>query len=251
VDAVVEQDHRIRDVLLEPLLGQLALAALAGDDGRDALVFQPPEEPPQLRPQDAVVLEAGKERLDGIEDDAFGAHRPDRVIEPDKQPFEVVFAGLLDFAALHAHVIDRQLLRTDQLRKIEPEGSDVAGDFLGVLLEGHEDAGLAEVEHAVDEKREAEQRLAGARPPADESRPSSRQPAEGNLVEAADAGRALWQGVRPTAQQGEFGLLLLHGVTCHLSLDTVVGSRRPVCSELNTSTANACTMKRLGALPTK
>jgi hypothetical protein len=39
VDAVVEQNHGIRHVLLEPLLGQQAVATFAGDHGGDALVF--------------------------------------------------------------------------------------------------------------------------------------------------------------------------------------------------------------------
>ena len=114
VDAVVEQDHGVRDVLLEPLLGQQAVAALAGDQRGDAFVLQPPEQPPQLRAEDGVVLEAREQRLDGVEDDAFGADGVDRVIEPDEQPFEVVLAGFLDLAALHAHVVDRELLRLDQ-----------------------------------------------------------------------------------------------------------------------------------------
>ena len=119
VDAVVEQDHGIRDVLLEPLPGQGTLATLARDHGGDALVLQPPEQPSQFRPEDGVVLQARKQRLDGVEDDALGADRPNRVIEPDEQPFEVVLARFLDLAAFDAHVVDRELLRLDQLRKVE------------------------------------------------------------------------------------------------------------------------------------
>lgn len=106
VDAVIEENHRIRHVLLEPLLRQEAGAALAGNDGRDALVLQPPKQTPQLRPEDAVVLEACKQRLDRVEDDAFGSHRANRVIEPDEEAFEVVFAGFLDLGTLDADVID-------------------------------------------------------------------------------------------------------------------------------------------------
>src|ERR1051326_2168913 len=47
--AVVEQDHAVGDVLLEALARELAFAALAGNDGRDALILQPAEQAPQLR----------------------------------------------------------------------------------------------------------------------------------------------------------------------------------------------------------
>ena len=202
VDAVVEQDHRIRDVLLESLPGQEAVAALARDHGGDALVLQPPEQPPQLRPEDGVVLQAGKQRLDGVEDDALGAHRPNRVVEPDEQPFEVMLARFLDLAAFHAHVVDRELLRLDQLREVEPERRDVAGNLLGVLLERHEHAGFVEMDGAVHQKREGQQRLAGSRPAADERRPAFRQPAARDLVEATDAGRRFRQIV-PAAQMSQ------------------------------------------------
>ena len=48
VDAMVEQDHRVRHVLLEALPGQQAFATLARDHGGDAPVFQPPEQPTQF-----------------------------------------------------------------------------------------------------------------------------------------------------------------------------------------------------------
>ena len=193
VDAVIEQDHGVRDVLLQALLGQQTLAALARDQGRDALVLQPPEQPPQLRPENRVVLETREERLDGVEDDALRTDRSNRVIEPDEQAFEIVLAGFLDLAALHADVVDGELLRLDQLRKVEPERRDVAGNLLGVLLERHEHAGFVEVHGAVHQEREAEQRLAGSRPAADEGRPAFRQAAARDLVEAADAGEGFRQ----------------------------------------------------------
>ena len=97
--AVVEQDHAVGDVLLQPLAGERAVAALAGDDRGDALVLEPAEQPPQLRAQDRLVGEAAEERLDGVEHDALGADRVDGVAQADEQAFEVVLAGLLDLAA--------------------------------------------------------------------------------------------------------------------------------------------------------
>src|SRR6185295_13735351 len=128
--------------------------------------------------------------------------------------FEIVFTRFLDLAALDPDVVDGELLRTNQMRKVEPERGDVAGHFAGVLLEGHEDARLVEIQHAVDEKCKAEQRLAGSRPAADKRRPPLRQPAERDLVEAPDAGGTLRQAVSESGigEKGEIGLLL-HGAS--------------------------------------
>ena len=79
VDPVVEQDHAVGDVLLEALARELALAALAGDDGGDAAVLEPAEQPAQLGAQDRRVREAGEQRLDRVEHDALRADRVDRV----------------------------------------------------------------------------------------------------------------------------------------------------------------------------
>ncbi len=193
MDAVVEQDHGIRYVLLEPLFGQQAVAALARDHRGDALVLQPPEQPSQLRAQDRLVRKTGKERLDGVEHDARGAHRLDRVAEADEQAFEVVLARFLDLGAFHAHVVDGELPLRDQLREVEPERRDVGGNLFGVLLERHEHAGFVELDDTVHQEGERQQRLARSRPSADESRPACRQPAARDLVEATDARGALRQ----------------------------------------------------------
>ncbi|MNC98249.1 hypothetical protein D3C83_161520 [compost metagenome] len=66
------------------------------------------------------------------------------MVEPDEQPFEIVLTGFLDFAAFNANVVDGQFSGRDQLWKVEAEGRDVACDFLCVLLEREEHAGLVE-----------------------------------------------------------------------------------------------------------
>jgi hypothetical protein len=48
LNAMVEQDHRIRHVLLESLPGEESLAALARDHRGHALVLQPPEQASQF-----------------------------------------------------------------------------------------------------------------------------------------------------------------------------------------------------------
>ena len=187
---MVQEDHAIADVLLQAVAGERALALLARDDGGDALFLEPAEQPAQLGPQNRLVGQAGKERLDRVEDDAFGADRLDHAVEPHEQAFEVVFAGLLDLAAFDADVIHGQLLAADQLLEIEAEGGDVLGQVLGRLLEGHEDARLAVLADAVDDELHRQERLAAAGPAADQRGPPARQAAVRDLVQPADAGRA-------------------------------------------------------------
>ena len=186
VNAVVEQDHRIRHVLLEPLPRQQALAALACDHGGHAPVFQPPEQPPQFGPDDPVIRQAGEQRFDRVEDDALGPDRLNRVVQPDEQAFEIVVAGFLDLAAFHADIVDGQFLRRDQLRKVKAQRRDVFGDLLAAFLEREKDARLAELQRAIHQERHGQQRLAGSWTAADECRPSGWQAAAGDLVETAN-----------------------------------------------------------------
>ena len=51
-----------------------------------------------------------KQRLHRVEHDALGADLVDGIAETDEQAFEVVVAGLLDFAAFDADVIDHHFL---------------------------------------------------------------------------------------------------------------------------------------------
>ena len=116
--------------------------------------------------------------------------RAQRVVEANEEPFEVVFAGLLDLRALDSNVFERQALALDQIGHVVAERRDILEDvFLG-LFERHEHAALA-VRRAVDEELQGEQRLAAAGPAAHQRRPALRQPAAGDLVEAVDTGRDL------------------------------------------------------------
>ena len=60
VDAVVQQDDAVGDVFLQAVAGEGPSPLLAGDDGGDALVLEPAEQPPQLGPQDAVLEKPAK-----------------------------------------------------------------------------------------------------------------------------------------------------------------------------------------------
>ena len=157
--SVVEQDHRVRHVLLEPLSRQRPLAALAGDQGGDALVLEPAKQPAQLGPKDARVRQAREQRLDRVEHDTTGADRVDRIAQANEEPLEIVVAGLLDLAAVDADVVERDFLFLDQSRQVEAQGGDVLRQLLGALLEAHEHPGLVEPGRAMDEEADGEQGL--------------------------------------------------------------------------------------------
>ena len=97
---VIQYDDAVGDVLLEAVAGKPPLSAFTGDDGGHALFLKPPEEAPQLGPQNGDVGPSREERFDGVEDHPFGADRVNGVPQPDEEPFEIVLAGLFDFTPL-------------------------------------------------------------------------------------------------------------------------------------------------------
>ena len=189
LDAMVEHDDAVGDVLFQSLARQRRFAAFAGDDGRHAFVLQPAKQAAQFGAQDERIGQAGEERLDGIQHDALGADRVDGMPEADEQSFQIVFAGLFDFTALDVHIIQHDLLARDQVFQVETERGDVLGQVLGGLFEGHKDARLVELRRAAHQELHGEQRLAAARAAADQRRPAFGQSAAGDFVQPLDAGR--------------------------------------------------------------
>ena len=190
---MVEQDHAVGDVLLQPLPRERPLPALAGDDGGDPFVLQPPEQPLQLGAQDRLIVEAAEERLDGVEHHALGADAVDGVGEPDEETAEVVLAVLLHLAALDLHVVDDQLLVGDERVEIEAQRADVLSQLGLGLLEGQEHAGLTVIERPADQELQRQQRLSAAGASADQRGTACGKAASRDLVEPVDAARALGQ----------------------------------------------------------
>ena len=89
------------------------------------LVFQPAEEAAQFGPDDRLVLQPGKQHLDGIEHHPLRLDRIDRIAQPDEKSFEVVLAGLLDLAALDENVVDCEFAVFLQLFEIVAKRCDV------------------------------------------------------------------------------------------------------------------------------
>ena len=182
--AMVERDHRVGDVFLETLAREHLLAAFGGDDGGDAAVAHPAEQPPQFGAQDAGVLEAAKQGFDGVEHHALGADLLDGVFEAHEQALEIVFAGFLDLAAIDVDVVDDELLLRDQRVEVIAERAHVLREFRGVFLEGHENARLRVLLRAVHEKADAQKRLAGSGAARNERGSSLGKSAVGDVIES-------------------------------------------------------------------
>ena len=108
--------------------------------------------------------------------------------EPDEQPLQVVLAGVLKLAFLDMHVVERQLFPGHQIVQVEAQGGEVFGQLVGLLLEGHEDAGLAELGSPAHQELHGKQRLPAAGAAADQGRPPLGEPAPGYLVQSLDPG---------------------------------------------------------------
>ena len=203
VDPVVEDDHAVRDVLLDPELGQVAqLAALAADHHRQAAVLEPAEQPIELPADDRLVGERAEQHLDRVQEDPFGADGLDRHREPDEQSFEVERTGLDDFARVQPEGVDREQTVPLELFQVEPERRDVGDQVALSLLEREEHARLAELASAADEELDPEQRLAGSGCAGDQRGPSLRKTTVGDLVEPGDAGGRLHQAGHPPGRIG-------------------------------------------------
>jgi hypothetical protein len=124
-DAVIEEDHAVGDVLFDSVPGKRSFTRFGGNDGGDAFLLQPAEQAAQLGTQNVVVAKTGEQRFDRIQHHTFGPHGLDRALQADKQPFEIVLAGCLDLAALHANIIHEELLTRAQAGKIKSHGPDV------------------------------------------------------------------------------------------------------------------------------
>ena len=132
---MVEEDDAVRNVLF-------------CDYRRHAFILKPSEQATQFRAQYCGIAEPAEECLDGIQNNALGTDRVDRVAQPDKKALQVVVSGLLDLVALNAYEVDHELLLSNEFLDIETQRTDVLCQFFGCFFKGHEDAGLLEVENA-------------------------------------------------------------------------------------------------------
>ena len=196
--AVVEQDHAVGDVLLEPLARERAVAALAGDDRGDALVLQPAEQAAQLGAQQRLVGEAAEQRLD-----ACRAPRAWR--RPSRSPCRGAGTGLRGrirrspaiSARLDVHVVDGDLARPrPACRGRSRASARSARAPRSVSSNAMNTPGSPNCVGAAQQELHGEQRLAAAGGAADERRPPARQAAQRDFIESRDPGRCLGQSAR-------------------------------------------------------
>ncbi len=198
-DPVVEDDHAIGDVLLDPVPGEAVVAAFPGHDGGHAPLFQPAGQPVEFRPDGRVVAERAEQHLDRVQHDPPGADAPDRVVENQEERPEVERAGGDDLGGLDLERDHREQAVPLELVEVEAERAHVQGDLLRGLLEGHQHAGLTVLLGPGDQEFQSQQRLARSRAARHQRYPAPGQPALGDLIQPGDSGRRFLQ---PGAHRG-------------------------------------------------
>ena len=192
-DAMIEQDHAVRHILLDAVARKAAVAALRRDDGGELAVLEPAEQPPQLGAKHGFVGDAGKQRVDAVEDDAPRAYARHREVEPHEQPFEIVFAGLVHLLPIQVHIVGGQQFAGLQVGQIEAQRRYVDAEIGDAFVERHEHPGFAMIDGAPDKKGGRQQRLAASRATAHQRGPARGKAASGQLVEPLDAAGGLFQ----------------------------------------------------------
>ena len=100
VHPVVENDHAVRYVLLDPVPGERVAGPLAGHHGGDGTVLEPPEQPAQLRPHDGLARERAEQPFNGVEHDPLGPDALDGVVDQGEQRLKVELPRLDDFRGI-------------------------------------------------------------------------------------------------------------------------------------------------------
>jgi hypothetical protein len=118
---MIKQYDAVGHIFLKAVTGQRAFAAFTGYDSCNPAVLEPSEQPAQFRTQDPVIRQAGEQSLERIQNDSFCANGVDGVTQADKEPFEIVCAGLLDLAPLDMDVINAEFFLLDEFIEIKAQ----------------------------------------------------------------------------------------------------------------------------------
>ena len=140
---MVQRNHAIGDIFLEPVAGQGVDSGFPGNNGGKIVVVKPAKQPLQLRPQYCGVGHTSKERLNAIKNNALCLDRLYRVGQTDEQAIEVVFARLGNLASFNEDVIDQQLFALDKVAKIKTQGRHIGRQFFLGFFKVHANARLA------------------------------------------------------------------------------------------------------------
>src|ERR1022692_1670028 len=125
VYAMVENDHAVRHVLLDPVACEAAVAPLAGHDRGDGPVLEPAEQAAELRSHDCLLLERAEQQLDGVEHDTLRPDTLDGVAEEKEQRLEVELPRLDQLSGGHSEGMDDQQLVPLEPVEVEAPRGDV------------------------------------------------------------------------------------------------------------------------------
>ena len=86
---MVEQDHAIGNIFLQPMSSESTLTALGGDDGGYTLVFESAKQAAQFRAQNALILQSSKQIFDGVQDYTASANGVDGGAQPYEKALQI------------------------------------------------------------------------------------------------------------------------------------------------------------------
>ena len=235
-DAVVEEDHAVGHVLLQPLARERTVALLAGDDGGDAPVLQPAEQPPQLRAQYARGCRSRRTALSIVSSTTRFAPtesiaRPRRRNRPSRSNSPVSSISVRSTWMWSTATLPS----ATSLSRSKPSERTFSASSRAGLLEGDEHAGLAVLRRAAHQELHRQQRLAAAGAAAYKGWSSLGKTTQGDLIETLDAG-------------GRFGkrtdLAARRALKLHLSVRSVRRSAMGVAAMLQRSPSVVCSRNR-------
>ena len=235
--AVVEDDHAVRDVLLDAVAGQRPVAPLAGDHRRDPAVLEPARTGGAARERRIAVFENAPNSVSIVSittrlAPTASIAAPRRRNSPSRSQSPVSSIS----PPIDVDVVDHELAVGLELREVEAQRGDVGDQVVGATPRRRRTP-RARRTRVIPRTRNsiAEQRLAAARRTADQRRPPARQPAAGHLVEPADARRRLRQ--HPDRVGNHRAHLLLREATSRLTRATIlaVHALKPSVSRLATT----------------
>ncbi len=176
--SMVENDHAVRDVFLDPVAGEaFRLHARPVITAVTCRVLEPSEQATELGAETAVFENAPKSvsivsiTIRWAPTASMAA--PSRRNSPSRSQSPVS----VQLALRSGDMVDRQAPVGLELPQVESDRGDVCDQVVDGLLEGDEYPGLVELGDAANEELHREQRLSAAGRATDERRTSSRQAA--------------------------------------------------------------------------
>ena len=156
-------------------------------------LLEPGEQAGQFRADDGDIGDAGEQGIDAVEHHTPGVHLLDRVGDAHEQPLEIIIARFLDRLAIEKDMIHGDQAAFFEVGQIEAKRGDIGAQIGDPLVEGNKHAGFVVVEGAFDQKGRRQQGLAAAGAAADQRRPTGRQAAAGEFIQAFDAARSFFK----------------------------------------------------------